>query len=155
MHGADCAPVLTEELDQVRLIDVQKRQIVSYPGGGCDYVALSYVWGGIAQKWLKLGDDIGELPKTLEDAIFFTKTLDKQYLWVDSLCIDQSDKEDKARQIDRMWSIYRGAYVTVIALSGTSAEAGLSSISHSEAYSQLTCCIKGRRLVGTMPTLSR
>ena len=50
MHSADCAPVLIEELDQVRLVDVQKRQIVSYPSGGCDYVALSYVWGGIAQK---------------------------------------------------------------------------------------------------------
>ena len=155
LHGADCAPVLTEELDQVRLIDVQKRQIVKFPGGGCDYVALSYVWGGVAQKSVQLGGDIGELPKTLEDAISFTKTLGKQYLWVDSVCIDQSDEKDKANQINRMWSIYRGAYLTVIALSGTSADAGLSGISRSEAYSQLTCCIKGRRLVGIMPTLSQ
>ena len=155
LHGADCAPVLTEELDQVRLIDVQQRQIVRFPGAGCEYVALSYVWGGVEQKSVQLGGDIGELPKTLEDAISFTKILGKQYLWVDSLCIDQSDEKDKAQQINRMWSIYRGAYVTVIVLLGTSADAGLSGISRSEAYSQLTCCVKGRRLVGTMPSLSQ
>ena len=131
LHGADCAPVLTEELNQVRLVDVQKRQIIRYPGGVCDYVALSYVWGGEPQQRIELGGDIGELPKSLEDGISFTKIIGKQYLWIDSLCIDQSDEEDKARQIDRMWSIYRGAYVTVIALSGTSAQAGLSGISRS------------------------
>ena len=85
----------------------------------------------------------------------FTKVLGKKYLWTDYLCIDQSNELEKGDQIARMWSIYRGAYVTIIALSGNSAEAGLSGFSRTDSYPQLTCCVKGRRLVGTMPTFSQ
>lgn len=65
LHGEDCSPVPTKELDKIRLVDVQKRQIVSYPEISCDYVALSYVWGGVSQKSFKLGDYVREVPKTL------------------------------------------------------------------------------------------
>lgn len=154
LHGTGCGPVLTEELRQVRLLDVETRRIVDFPGMDCAYVALSYVWGGIPGQSFKLGDSVGPIPRTLEDAISFTKNLGKKYLWTDYLCIDQSDKIDKAEQIGRMWSIYRGAHVTVFAMSGDSAEAGLPGLSCMARYSQMTCCIKGRRLVGTMPTFS-
>lgn len=154
LHGTHCAPVLTEELTGIRLIDVHHRRVVKFPGFPCDYVALSYVWGGVAAESYRLGDVIGPLAKTLEDAISFTKGLGKTYLWTDALCIDQSNNEEKADQIGRMWSIYRGAYVTAYALSGSSAEAGLSGFGRAEYCPQLTCCVKGRRLVGTMPTFS-
>ena len=154
LHGTHCAPVLTEELTGIRLIDVQQRRIVKFPGFPCDYVALSYVWGGVPAKSYKLGDVIGPLAKTLEDAISFTKGLGKPYLWTDFLCIDQSNDDEKADQIGKMWSIYRGAYVTIYALSGSSAEAGLSGFGRAEYCPQLTCCVRGRRLVGTMPTFS-
>jgi hypothetical protein len=72
----------------------------------------------------------------------------------DSLCIDQGDHSEKDDQIQRMRSIYRGAYVTIIALSGDSANSGLPKVSGTEVYQQLTCCIDGKRLVGLMPTLS-
>ena len=156
LHGADCAPVFTEELHGIRLVDVVTGKVVKYPGD-CEYVALSYVWGDTKQRSFKLGDSLDGLLKTLEDAICCTRKLRKRYLWADSLCIDQSDEKDKTDQISRMWSIYRGAYVTIIALSGSSADSGLSRLSRSKpkAYPQLTCCIKGRRLVGLMPTLSQ
>lgn len=154
-HDEACLPVPTKDLEAIRLIDVESRQVVGYPGPDCEYVALSYVWGDVAQDHYKLGDTLNALPRTLEDSISFTRSLGKRYLWVDSLCIDQSDEEDKATQIDRMWSIYRGAYITVIALSGTSADAGLSRLSRTENYPQLTCSIKGKTLISLMPTLSQ
>ena len=40
-----------------------------------------------------------KLPKTLEDAITFTMLLGKRYLWIDYVCIDQFDEDDKADQM--------------------------------------------------------
>ena len=154
-HDESCVPVPTKDLEEVRLIDIESRQVVKYPGSNCEYVALSYVWGDVSQDHYKLGDVVSTVPRTLEDAFAFTKKLGKRYIWVDSLCIDQSDPQDKNNQIDRMWSIYRGAWVTLIALSGTSAHAGLSRLSRKENYPQITCSIKGKTLVNLMPTLSQ
>ncbi|KAK3053390.1 hypothetical protein LTR09_005559 [Extremus antarcticus] len=141
--GSECTVVQTEELCSIRLIDVEERRIVSYPREHCDYVALSYVWGDTEAQSYRKYDAVGKLPATIEDAISYTKALQKRFLWVDSLCIDQSDESDKKDQIARMWSIYRGAYITLIALSGTSANAGLSRASRPST------------LAGLMPTLSQ
>lgn len=154
-HNKSCAPVSTKELEAVRLVDVESRQVVKHPGLECEYVALSYVWGEVTQDHYRLGDRLKALPRTLEDALSLTKRLGKRYMWADSLCIDQSDEVDKADQINRMWSIYRGAYLTVITLSGTSADSGLSRFSRSEYYPQLMCRIRGKTLVSLMPTLSQ
>ncbi|PBL01848.1 HET-domain-containing protein [Armillaria gallica] len=90
------------------------------------YVALSYVWGA-AFKDLphctttrNLQSYINEIPldnipKTIMDAITVTQKLGVQYLWVDSLCILQDSKEDKATQISMMLNIFHNAYVTIIA----------------------------------------
>ena len=154
-HDESCAPSATKALEQVRLIDIEARQVVPYPGPDCEYVALSYVWGDILQDHYKLGDTLNALPRTLEDALSFTKKLGKKYIWVDSLCIDQSDEEDKSNQINRMWAIYRGAWITIIALSGVSARAGFSRLSRPGDFAQLKCRFKGKLLVSLMPTLSQ
>jgi hypothetical protein len=44
-HEAACLPVPTKDLEEVRLIDVESRQVVRYPGVDSEYIALSYVWG--------------------------------------------------------------------------------------------------------------
>ena len=49
------------------------------------YVALSYVWGTCEEA----------LPLTVLDAVEVTRTLGEQYLWVDRLCIDQENEEEK------------------------------------------------------------
>ena len=116
-HGGSCAPVWTEQLEHVRLIDVQTRKVVPHPAHECDYMALSYVWGDQKQLSFKEGDYCKSLPQTLEDAIIITKARGKRYLWVDSVCINQSDQQHKNDQISRMWSIYRGSYLTILALS--------------------------------------
>jgi hypothetical protein len=158
LHGAHCSPVYTEDLHDIRLIDVLDREVVRYPGHSCDYVALSYVWGGITQQSFQLGSSLspGSLPQTIEDAMACVRILGKRYLWVDLVCIDQFNEQDKRNQIGKMWSIYRGAYVTLVALSGESANAGLPRLgSNMHFHSQLTCHVGGKRLVGLMPTLSQ
>jgi hypothetical protein len=87
LHGADCSPVYTEELQDIRLVDVLHREIVKFPENGCEYIALSYVWGGVAQQSFQLGSALGKLPQTIEDAITCVLMLGKRYLWVDSVCI--------------------------------------------------------------------
>ncbi|KAH0565586.1 hypothetical protein GP486_001019 [Trichoglossum hirsutum] len=154
-HDGSCLPVPTKELEEIRLIEIETRRVVRYPGPDYEYVALSYVWGGLTQDNYKLGDTLKKLPRTLEDALLFTGKLGKKYIWIDSVCIDQSDEQDKANQIDKMWSIYRGAWLTIIALSGSSADAGFSRFSREEYHPQLTCNIKGKTLVSLMPTLSQ
>ena len=154
-HDESCLPVLTRELEESRLIEIETRKLVEYPGPDCEYVTLSYVWGDVIQDNYELGDTLKTLPRTLEDALSFTRKLGKRYIWIDSVCINQSDEQDKANQINRMWSIYRGACITIIALSGNSADAGFSRFSRKEYHPQLTCRIKGKTLVSLMPTLSQ
>jgi hypothetical protein len=156
LHGAKCRPAWTQELPDIKLVDVSTREIVQPPKGSFDYLALSYVWGGVNQESYQLGSKLVKLPQTIEDAIDLVQKLGKRYLWVDSLCIDQSDKKDIERQIKKMQDIYCGAYVTVIALSGRSANAGLPRLKQNkEVFPQLTFRIGGKRLVGLMPTLSQ
>ena len=156
-HSDACRPVRTQQLEGIRLLDVKARKVVRYPKHGMEYVALSYVWGPITQRFFDTGDELGQekLPKSIEDAIWFTQQLGKQYLWVDSICINQGNNKDKEDQIGRMWSIYRGAVLTLLVLPCESAYGGIPGISRNCNVSQLTCCIDGKRLVGLMPTLSQ
>ncbi|KAL2126194.1 hypothetical protein VTI74DRAFT_1489 [Chaetomium olivicolor] len=157
-HGEKCLPEWNSELRHIKLVDVATRQIVQAPGGRFEYTALSYVWGGVQQGSYQAGSKLkGALPQTIEDAMDLTGRLGKRYLWVDSRCIDQASAADKERQIKLMCSIYQGAYLTVVAVSGTSATAGLPRMRAGTAamQPQLSCRIDGKRLVGLMPTLSQ
>ena len=155
LHGPHCSPVYTEDLQGIRLIDVLgSRKVINYPERGCEYVALSYVWGGVAQQSFRLGSTLGRLPQTIEDAIACVRILGQRYLWVDSVCIDQLDEKEKRDQIGRMRSVYGGAHITLIALSGNSADTGLPRFASNRPFCpQLSCRIGGKRLVGLMPTL--
>ena len=159
LHPLTCSPSRSKHLEKIFLIDVNSRSIIPYPSSGCEYLALSYVWGGVQQDVPdagKPGTTLGRLPRTVEDAMLLVKSLDKQYLWVDSVCINQSDEKEKLEHMGIMSDIYGGAYATIIALSGASANAGLPRVgSKSSAYHQLNCTLDGTRLVGLGPTLSQ
>lgn len=155
LHGSDCKPQYSDGLQSIRLIDVDRRIVVAHPSYPCDYVALSYVWGPEEQESFQIGSLVSRLPQTIEDAMSCTRILGKRYLWVDAVCIDQFDKEDKKTQINLMWSIYSGAWITIIALSGESASSGVARLGSRPSYPQLNCSIEGKRLVGLMPTLTQ
>jgi hypothetical protein len=67
--------------------------------------------------------------RTVEDAMQVVKQLGLRYLWVDAYCINQANSLDKEHRIRHMDIIYEGAYLTIIALSGSSSEVGLLGIS--------------------------
>ncbi|KIW69438.1 hypothetical protein PV04_05315 [Phialophora macrospora] len=156
LHPITCMPMWNEGLRMIRLVDVDARAVVHHPGTPCDYIALSYVLGGVDQIVCKPGPLPERLPPTIEDSINLVRRLGKRYLWVDTLCIDQSESKEKYGQINKMDIIYRGAYATVVSLSGTSADSGLPRLSrHARCTPQLSCRIGGKTLVTLMPTLSQ
>ncbi|KAM3067234.1 hypothetical protein ACMFMG_005400 [Clarireedia jacksonii] len=99
---------------------------------GIKFAALSYCWGGDdsmkltrtnVEPWSR-SVPRSELPKTLCDAITFTKKVGLQYIWIDRLCIIQDDEKDKAREIARMPGIFHRAYVTISATDASSCAEG-------------------------------
>ncbi|RKL03978.1 hypothetical protein BFJ68_g6622 [Fusarium oxysporum] len=51
-----------------------------------------------------------------------------RYLWVDQLCIDQTNTEDMSRQLGQMNTIYNQASVTIIAAAGNSSSYDLPGV---------------------------
>lgn len=121
------------------LIDAEKMCLVPVaPGNPVRYVALSYVWGYIAQPTLtkavletwtsdgQLGDV--EVPRTIRDAIQLVRMIGYRYIWVDALCIVQDDAASRHGQISQMHEIYRHADVTIVAADGDSCSEGLPGV---------------------------
>ena len=54
-----------------------------------------------------------QLSKTFQDAITITRKLGIQYIWIDSLCIVQDDKEDWRAESSKMDSVYGNSYLTI------------------------------------------
>jgi hypothetical protein len=67
------------ELLTTQMVDVVERTVIPCPQD-CDYVALSYVWGGVQPSPGALEHRC--LPQTIEDAIVVTRALGRRYLWV-------------------------------------------------------------------------
>lgn len=86
---------------------------------GIPYAALSYVWGN---------DSKEEWPRTVLDSVAVTKEMELQYLWVDRLCIDQTNPTEKHYLISKMGTIYERAEVTIIAAAGSGATYGLPGV---------------------------
>ncbi|KAF2969402.1 hypothetical protein GQX73_g4097 [Xylaria multiplex] len=121
----------------LRLIDVTRRCIVDAPAT-CVYLTLSYVWGlekdpfqsttaNLASLQVPGGLDSHLLPKTIEDAIWLTRELGVDYLWVDRLCVVQDSGADKAIQLPQMDLVYSSSAMTIVAASGVSLD-GLSGV---------------------------
>ncbi|KAH7483573.1 hypothetical protein FOMA001_g5958 [Fusarium oxysporum f. sp. matthiolae] len=104
----------------------------------CDYICLSYVWGtgSQTQYTTKTRDQLSkpgglgnvELPQTILDAIKVTKELGIRYIWIDALCITQDDKDDKARIIFNMGTIYANAVLSIMASSNVNPTDGLPGV---------------------------
>lgn len=108
------------------------------------YVALSYVWGPPSTDW----------PQTILDAVEVTKRLGEQYLWVDRLCINQSDLHEKNFLVSKMDAIYEGAEFTIISTAGD-ARTGLPGVTTTPRKPQPRVELKGcSRTTGGAFTMS-
>lgn len=82
-----------------------------------DYVALSYTWGDASQTISVLvNGQITQVTQNLWDCLYVelsTTTTEQPaarlWLWIDALCINQSDLDEKSAQIKRMGDIYSHA----------------------------------------------
>lgn len=123
------------------------------------YTTLSYCWGKQASSTVMqltmdsladfaAGFPLELLPKTVREAIDFTRRIGLRHIWVDLLCIIQDSPEDKATEIQAMASIYEGSHLTVCALGAESMDGGLYSLRNPLLYSSipLTEANDGKRL---------
>ncbi|VTT64840.1 unnamed protein product [Fusarium fujikuroi] len=131
-----------------RLIDVGSQNGVHVPkivitntSSEMEYFALSYAWGSghnFAKTTasnledMKNGLPWDELAKTVQDAIIFTRKLGFRYLWVDALCILQSEgpddnkhKDDWSYEAARFGQYYENATLTIAATGAISSQQGL------------------------------
>ncbi|OAG13982.1 HET-domain-containing protein, partial [Alternaria alternata] len=77
-----------------------------------EYTALSYVWGDAKHtKPIQLGyHQIPTITKNLEKALRHLRDrASERILWVDAICINQSDEEEKLSQVQSMGDVYRNA----------------------------------------------
>ncbi|KAF6817253.1 TOL [Colletotrichum plurivorum] len=110
-----------EGSDTCRLICAERGQ--TNPGR---YLALSHRWGSPEQhhrfctfdsnlESRQQGILVDDLPRTFRDAISITRSLGVDYLWIDSLCIIQDNKEDWEMESRLMEHVYSSAYLTIAA----------------------------------------
>jgi hypothetical protein len=103
--------------------------------GPSRYVALSHCWGQLSEQerfctskqniaQLKESINIHSLPRTFRDAIRVTRGIGIDYLWIDSLCIVQDDKDDWENELTRMEQVFSSAYCTIGASSSKSSMEG-------------------------------
>jgi hypothetical protein len=71
------------------------------------------------------------VPATIHDACKVALALGLAHLWIDSLCIIQSDSQEKLGEIAAMGGIYEQAHVTISASCSSSAANGFLHSRHS------------------------
>ncbi|KAI9663146.1 MAG: hypothetical protein M1821_008194 [Bathelium mastoideum] len=139
-HGMQCRslPLLGDEerIQPMYLVDTKQNCVVR--GGETmttDYVALSYIWGGISalknessllQRLQAPGSlnetELGlQISRTVRDAMAVVRCLGERYLWVDALCIVQDDEEQLESELNMTHRIFAGASFTIIAAGATNA----------------------------------
>ncbi|TGO42542.1 hypothetical protein BHYA_0007g00410 [Botrytis hyacinthi] len=141
MEHEDCRDLLESKLP-TRLLDVavpSKSGIVRLclTSGllteRVDYAALSHCWGSnhppkTTKKNLQgqlQGFPENRLSQTFYDAVRTTRELGLRYLWIDSLCILQDDRNDFEVECARMNTIYTNALCTIAASDARDSRGGL------------------------------
>jgi Heterokaryon incompatibility protein (HET) len=64
---------------------------------------------------MKNGISARRMPRNFVDAVRTCRRLNIQYIWIDSLCILQDDKNDWEREAGTMHDVYRNAEFTIVA----------------------------------------
>ena len=93
---------------------------VSYMWGSADHLHEAYIDGKI----MYLRDNIFRFFKHCRDTAFISKRLAN--LWVDAVCIDQSNIRERGHQVQSMGHIYKNARFVLIWLGRTSEELSLT-----------------------------
>lgn len=89
------------------------------------YTTLSHCWGPPERHSIRTTTEniarhraaipLSDLSRTFRDAVRITREIGIRYLWIDSLCIIQDDKEDWDREAPTMGLVYGQSYLTIAA----------------------------------------
>jgi hypothetical protein len=150
MHGADTvqqSPVETFSSGCYTPLDVAKEEIrllELLPGrkseqvqckltnvlifGGIKYEALSYTWGTEPENsTITLnGFTLSVRLNLLEALLALRRREETRFLWIDAICINQSDVHEKSREIQRMRQVYAQASNVVIWLGKSSEDSDVA-----------------------------
>jgi hypothetical protein len=76
-----------------------------------DYIALSYTWGSVNEvRTIQCNGSLHKVTKNLFEALQALRLPNTTCrIWVDSVCINQEDIDDRTNQVKRMTQIYRDA----------------------------------------------
>ncbi|KAI1655701.1 HET-domain-containing protein [Daldinia decipiens] len=122
-----------------RLLNVRHRDQIGEPflfepKEPTAYACLSYCWGTDIGDVLRtttsnINDHykevpLGSMPKSLRDAVMVCRGLNILYLWVDSICIIQDDRDAWYQDASIMDQIYLNSQVTISALEPSSCKTG-------------------------------
>ncbi|KAI1384336.1 HET-domain-containing protein [Hypoxylon trugodes] len=143
-----------------RVLDVSRQEdkVFVTEGERCEkgpYITLSHCWGEshpIQTTTMTLpvfrtqGIPLSSLPKTFREAVFVTRYLGCPYLWIDSLCIIQGDREDWAMEAPRMADVYSNSHVTIAA---TASATGSGGLFYQNNETQVKYTVRRKRKDGT------
>ena len=81
-----------------------------------DYAALSYIWGSESRPCeITINESRMEVTKNVYLALRDLRYQEKdQILWIDALCINQNNKEERGQQVQQIGSIYSKAKRIII-----------------------------------------
>lgn len=152
-----------------RLVDTARECVVDVKADDAlvQYATLSYVWG--TEPFLSLNEDTAKdlhrpgylssknklIPQSIRDAITFCQQLATSYLWIDALCIEQDNHDQKRQDIAMMDKIYAVSQYNIVAATGDSAHAGLPGISRPRQAVQEVISVQGIELANVLPIQQR
>jgi hypothetical protein len=92
------------------------------------YEALSYTWGGL-DKSCSISINKQYLPVTVNLHMALTRLRDhflERIIWVDAICIDQNNEEEKGYQVELMAKIYSKASCVLVWLGQTADDSDIA-----------------------------
>ncbi len=90
------------------------------------YFAISYCWGDpVPTDRIWLSED-AHLPINASAADLLRNIDGEQDIWIDSVCINQGDNDEKSRQVMMMWGTYKFAVRAIVWLGGPEDNAKLA-----------------------------
>jgi hypothetical protein len=122
--------LLPSEIDEAEIqVDLLEYSLQGSRRSGHSYEALSYVWGGLdTTQSILVGDEHLDITPSFHAALLRLRDPTfPRILWIDAVCINQNDHEEKARQIQSMARIYNNAKRTIVWL-GEEADASSDAI---------------------------
>lgn len=131
-------------------VQIVKSASLKYPS--VDYATLSHRWGQnegylqlrsstIAMSQTGIRDD--DLPLTFRNAITISRWIKVQYIWIDSLYIQQDSEENRLEECSRMDVVYANALCNIVATDSTEPTMGIFRTRSSSAIIPFTVTKKG------------